>query len=203
MQKTIHQLFAGLRLRLLLLVLLASAPLVGLMLHTASEEHRRLVTEWNQRSQEMMELATREEGRVIGQTRQLLLALAESLPVRSGNRRDGKKLLDELFSSYPRYANLGVVRTNGTVLASARPMEEPVNQTNRPFFRRALATRAFAMGDFPNGQATGNPTVTFGCPVFDSDGEIQAVVFAALDLNWSSRFDSALPAQLPPGATWT
>jgi PAS domain S-box-containing protein len=203
MRKIISRLVSGLRLRLLLLVLLACAPLVGLTLHTASEERRRLVTEWNQRSQEMMELATREEGRVIGQTRQLLLALAESSAVRSGNRRDCKKLLDELFGNSPRYANLGVVKTNGMVLASARPMVEPANQTNRPFFRRALATRAFAIGDFPDGQAAGQPTVNFGCPVFDSDGQVQAVVFAALDLDWVSSFESALPAQLPKGATWT
>ena len=96
-RKIISRFVSGLRLRLLLLVLLACAPLVGLTLHTASEERRRLVKEWNQRSQEMMELATREEGQVIGQTRQLLLAVAESSPVRSGNRRDCKKLLDELF----------------------------------------------------------------------------------------------------------
>jgi PAS domain S-box-containing protein len=203
MRKIISRLVSGLRLRLLLLVLLACAPLVGLTLHTASEERRRLVKDWNQQTQAMMELATREEGQVIGQTRQLLLALAESSPVRSGNRRDCKKLLDQLFGCYPRYANLGVVRTNGMILVSVRPMVEPVNQTNRPFFRRALATRAFAIGDFPDEPATGNPTVNFGCPVFGSDGEIQAVVFATLDLDWSSRFDSALPAQLPPGATWT
>ena len=146
MRKIISRLVSGLRLRLLLLVLLACAPLVGLTLHTASEERRRLVKDWNQRSQEMMELATREEGRVIGQTRQLLLVLAESSPVRSGSRRGCKKLLDELFGSYPRYTNLGVVGTNGMVLASARPMVEPANQTNYPFFRRALATRAFARG---------------------------------------------------------
>ena len=203
MRKIISRLVSGLRLRLLLLVLLACAPLVGLTLHTASEDHRRLVQEWNQSSQEMMELATREEERVIGQTRQLLLVLAESSAVRSGNRRGCKKLLDDLFGSYPRYANLGVVGTNGMVLASARPMVEPANQTNRPFFRRALATGAFAIGDFPDGQAAGQPTVNFGCPVFDSDGQVQAVVFAALDLDWVSRFESALPAQLPKGATWT
>ena len=203
MLKIIHQLFSGLRLRLLLLVLLACTPLVGLTLHTASEERRRLAKDWNQRSQEMMELATREEGRVIGQTRQLLLVLAESSPVRSGSRRGCKKLLDEMFGSYPRYANLGVVGTNGMVLASARPMVEPASQTNRPFFRRALATRAFAIGDFPDGQAAGEPAINFGCPVFDSDGQVQAVVFATLDLDWVSRFESALPAQLPKGATWT
>jgi PAS domain S-box-containing protein len=203
MRKIISRLVSGLRLRLLLLVLLACAPLVGLTLHTASEERRRLVEEWNQRSQEMMELATREEGQAIGQTRQLLLALAGSSAVRSGNRRDCKKLLDELFGNSPRYANLGVVKTDGMVLASARPMAEPVNQTNRLFFRRALATRAFAIGDFPDGQAVGKPTVNFSYPVFDSDGQVQAVVFAALDLDWVSRFESALPAQLPKGATWT
>ncbi|MGA2787464.1 MAG: PAS domain S-box protein, partial [Verrucomicrobiota bacterium] len=202
-RKIISRLVSGLRLRLLLLVLLACAPLVGLTLHTASEERRRLVKEWNQRSQEMMELATREEGRVIGQTRQLLLALAESSQVRSGNRRGCKKLLDELFGSYLRYANLGVIGTNGMVLASARPMAEPANQTNFPFFRRTLATGAFAIGDFPDGTAAGQPTVDFGCPVFDSDGQVQAVVFASLDLDWVSRFESALPAQLPTGATWT
>ncbi len=149
MRKIIRQLFSGLRLRLLLLVLLACAPLVGLMLHTASEERRRLVKEWNQRSQAMTELATREEGRVIGQTRQLLLALAESSPVRSDSRRDSRKLLDDLLGSYPRYANLGVVETNGMVLASAYPMEEPANQTNRPFFRRALATPRLRDWRFP------------------------------------------------------
>ncbi|HXR48939.1 MAG TPA: PAS domain S-box protein [Candidatus Limnocylindrales bacterium] len=203
MRKIIRRLVSGLRLRLLLLVLLACAPLVGLMLHTASEEHRRLVEEWNQHSQAMTELATREDGRVIGQTRQLLIALAESSPVRSDSRRDCKKLLDDLLGSYPRYANLGVVETNGMVLASAYPVGEPANQTNRLFFRRALATRAFAIGHFPDGQAVDKFTVNFGYPVFDSTGQVQAVVFATLDLDWVSHFESALPAQLPKGATWT
>jgi PAS domain S-box-containing protein len=203
MRNIIRQLFSGLRLRLLLLVLLACAPLVGLTLYTASEERQRLVQQWNQRSQDMMELATREEGRVIGQTHQLLLALAESSQVRSGNRRDCQKLLDELLGSYPRYANLGVVGANGTVLASAYPMGKPADQTNRPFFRRVLATRAFAIGDFADGEADNKFTIDFGYPVFDSTGQVQAVVFARLDLDWVSHFESALPAQLPKGATWT
>ncbi len=203
MRKIIRRLVSGLRLRLLLLVLLACAPLVVLTLRTASEERRRLVKEWNERAQEMKELATREEQQVIGQTRQLLLALAESAPVRSGNLQDCKKLLDQLFGSYPRYANLGMVGTNGMVLVSARPMVEPANPTNRPFFRRALALRAFTIGDFPDGEADGKPTVNFSYPVFDSAGQVEGMVFAALDLDWVSRLESALPAQLPKGATWT
>jgi PAS domain S-box-containing protein len=203
MRKIFNRLVSGLRLRLLVLVLLASAPLVGMTLHTASEERQRLVQEWNERSQEMTEMAAREEGRVIGQTRQFLLALAESAPVHSGSRRGCQKLLDELFGSYPRYVNLGVVGSNGMVLASVYPMMGPASQTNRQFFRRALATRAFAFGDFPDAHSAGKPTINFGYPAFDSGGQVQAVVFAVLDLDWVNRFESALPAQLPKGATWT
>ena len=123
--------------------------------------------------------------------------------MRSGNRRDCKKSLEELFASYPHYANLGVVSTNGVVLASARPMLRTGQPDEPSVFPTTLATHAFAIGDFPDGQATGKPTVYFGCPVFNSDGQVQAVVFAALDLDWVSQFESALPAQLPKGATWT
>lgn len=203
MRRTISRLITGLRWRLLLLVLLACAPLVGLILNTASEERRRLVKDWKRRSEEMTRLATREEEQVIGQARQVLLALAQSAPVRSGNKRESKKWLDDLFNSNPRYANLGMVGTNGIVLASARPIPESENLSNRGFFSRAVATRAFAVGDFPDPHSPGKPIVNFGYPVLNSAGQVQAVVFAALDLDWVSRFESVLPAQLPPGSTWS
>ena len=82
-------------------------------------------------------------------------------------------------------------------------MAEPADQMNRPFFRRALATHAFTIGNFPDEPAPGRPTINFGYPVLDAAGEVQAVVFAALDLSWVSQYESALPAQLPKGATWT
>lgn len=203
MRQTIRRWVSSLRFRLLVLVLLACTPLVALTLRTSSDERRRLVGDWEQRSQAMMELAVREESRVINQTRQLLLALAESAQVRSSNRRDAKKLLDEMFGSYPRYANLGVASTNGAVLASALPVAEPVNQTSLSYFQRALAAGAFAVGDFPATPFVGKPTVQFGQPVFDDAGQVQAVAFAALDLDWLARFESALPTQLPAGATWS
>ena len=203
MQVNLRQLFSGLRWRLLLLVMLACAPLVGLMLHRSAADRRGLVAAWNQRAQDLMQLATREETRLIGQTRQLLLALSESTQVRAGSRKAREKLLAELFASYPRYANLGIVGTNGIVLASAQSMGATANESSRPYFRRALATRAFAIGNFPGEQTVGKPLVSFGHPVFNPAGQVQAVVFASLDLDWVSRFESALPASLPTGATWS
>jgi len=151
----------------------------------------------------LVNLARREEEKVVGQTRQLLLAMAESSQIRSGNKRDCKQMLDGIFSTYPRYANLGVLRTNATILVSTPPLPDQVSQAERRFFRRALESRSFSVGDFPGQSTNGKLTINFGCPVLDATGQVQSVVFAALDLEWFNRFESELAAQLPKGATWT
>src|SRR5262245_23780165 len=116
---SISHIVFGLRFRLLLLTAIACAPLIVLTLRNASEERRRQVTNWRQLTQRMAHIATLEEDKLVGETRQFLLALAESWPVRGGNARLCKRLLDKEFASYPRYANLGVIKTNGEILTSA------------------------------------------------------------------------------------
>lgn len=193
----------GLRFRLLLLALLVCAPLVGLTLHNASQERRRAVVLWTERAQRMTRLARQEEADLLGQTRQLLLAVSESSAVRSGNPETCKKSLDEVFASYPSYANLGVITTNGEVLASAVPVAEPGNLGDRRFLRRVLATRAFAIGDYSVDFTNGKPAFTFGSPVFDGSNHMQAVVFATLELDWLRGGRTELSAQVLKAATWT
>jgi signal transduction histidine kinase len=199
----IGQILTGLRFRLLLLVVLVCTPLLVLTLHTAWEARRDEVKRMRTRSQKMTQLAAREEEKLLGETRQLLLAVAESSPVRSDNPQVCRKYLSELFASYPRYANFGVIKTNGEVEASAVPLQMPVNLTERGFLHRVLQSGGLAMGDFPAVPGAGKQTVDFGCPVFDAEGQVKAVVFASLDLGWANRLGSELPAQLTKGATWT
>jgi PAS domain S-box-containing protein len=195
--------FTGLRFRLLLLVLVACAPLVGLTLHTASEERRREEATWSRRPQRMLQLASREEDQLIGQTRQLLLAVSESAAAQAGQWQACYSLLTELGSNHPAYANLGVVRTNGEVVVAVPGPVEPGNQSGRRFFRQALETGAFAIGEYGAGTTNAKATVTFGCPVIDTAGRVQGVVFAALDLSWFGRWVAEAAPQLPKTATVT
>ncbi len=148
-------------------------------------------------------MGAHEEEKIAGQTKQLLLGMAEASPVRMGGRRGCKRLVDELLGAYPRYANLGVISTNGEVLATAVPPASSLNLADRQFFKRALATGDFSVGEFQVERGIGKPTINFGLPAWDRYGQVQAVVFAALDLDWFSRFGSQLPARLPRGGTWT
>ena len=144
--RTISQLFSGLRFRLVLLVVLASLPPVVLTLHIARQDRQRQTAALRQRSHDMIQLAARKEDEMIAGTRQLLRAVAESSQVQSAQWGNCTKLLRTLFADYPRYANLGVINTNGDVLASALPTPDPVNLADRSFFQRALATRDLSLG---------------------------------------------------------
>jgi PAS domain S-box-containing protein len=197
------QFFSGLRFRLLLLVGLASIPPVILTLHIARQDRRRQTVALRQRSQDMVKLAARKEDEMIAGTRQLLRAVAESAQVRSAQWGDATKLLRTLFADYPRYSNLGVIKPNGDLAASALSMTNPVNLADRSYFQRALSSHAFSIGDYQVGRISGKPSFDLGCPVFDPAGRAQAVVFAALDLDWVNRSDYALQKLLPEGATWT
>src|SRR6516225_4624005 len=119
--RLIRQVFSGLRFRLLLLVLLTCAPLVAFMFHTASEDRRRAMTDWQQRSKSIRKLAEDEEVRIYKATRQALRAISESSQIRSLDAQRCKKCFDELSGIYENYSNLGILTTNGEVLASAMP----------------------------------------------------------------------------------
>src|SRR5215471_3573728 len=177
----IRQVFSGLRFRLLLLVLLTCAPLVAFMFHTASEDRRRAMTSWQQRAKTMRQVAEREELKNIKAAHQVLLAISESSPVRSLNAQNCKKYFDDLSSSYERYSNLGILTTNGEVLASAMPYPALNSAEAHIFAQRVLQTREFTIGPFHADRTATKPSVTFGYPVLDNaSGAILAVVFAEL-----------------------
>src|SRR5581483_7096541 len=201
--RTMRQLFSGLRLRLVLLVLLAAIPAVVLTLHIARQDRQHQTAALRQRSQDLIQLADRKEDELIAGTRQLLRAVAESSQVLSGRRDDCTRLLRSLFADYPRYANLGVIKTNGDVLASAVPLVAPVNLGDRVFFQSALSTREMSIGDYQVGRITGKASFNIGYPAQDPFGLVQAVVFAAVDLDWINKSDYALEKLLPEGCTWT
>ncbi|MCX6917031.1 MAG: hypothetical protein NT167_28995, partial [Verrucomicrobia bacterium] len=182
---------------------LASLPPVVLTLHIARQDRQRQTAALRQRSQEMIKLAARKEDEMIAGTRQLLHAVAESSQVKLGHWADCNKWLRTLFADSPRYANLGVIKPNGDVPASALPLTNTVNLADRPYFQRALSSRAFSMGDYQVGRISGKPSFNLGYPVLDPSGQVQAVVFGALDLDWVNRSDYALQKLLPEGATWT
>src|SRR5262245_3766525 len=192
---------ASLRIRLLLLVLLAVIPALALTLYTNLEERQLRKAQVQEQAMRLSRLVSADHERLIDDARQLVLTLARLPAVRDRNRTACNALFADLLTQQSSYANLAVADADGNVFCSALPMTGPVYAGDRAYFQRAVETREFTIGEYQIGRITGKAAVNFGYPVLDDAGQITAVVAVALDLDWLNELASE--AELPPGTMLT
>src|SRR5262249_24127120 len=72
---------------------------------------------------------------------------------------------------------------------------------DQPFFQQTLAAREFTVSEYHPDPVTGKPILTLAYPAIDRAGQVWAVVFAALDLDWMDQL--ADKARLPRGTVIT
>ena len=190
---------ASLRTRLLLLILLAVIPALGLTLYTNLEERQLRKALVYEHAMRLSRLVSADYERLIEDARQLLVTLVRLPAVRDLNRAACNALFADLLTQHSSYANLGVIDADGNIFCSAIPGQ--VYLGDRVYFRRAFETRDFAIGEYQVGRLTEKASVNFGYPVLDDAGHVHAVVFAALDLAWLNKL--AGQAGLPPGTMLT
>src|SRR5439155_6216204 len=192
---------ASLRARLLLLVLLAVIPALGLTLYTNLEERQLRKAQVQEHALRLSRIVSADHERLIEDARQLLVALARLPAVRDRNRAACSALFADLLTQHSSYANLAVIDADGNVFCSALPMTGQVYAGDRAYFRHARETLDFAIGEYQVGRITGKATVNFDYPVLDDADHVRAVVVAALDLAWLNALASQ--AGLPTGSMLT
>jgi signal transduction histidine kinase len=191
--------FASLRFRLLLLVFFAFGPMLGLVLYTYSDQMQQATLGAEEEALRLARLAASDQQRLIEGARQLLIALAQLPPVQNLDAGACNQFLAHLLKQYPLYENMGAVRPDGEVFCSAVPSTATANVAGRAWFVRALETGDFVAGDYVMAGISGKPALNTAYPAFDETGELRALVFAGIDLNWLDEFVSQ--AHLPAGST--
>ena len=189
--------FDSLRIRLLVLVLLAIVPPVILTVYGAWKERQQAILIAEDNLQQLTQLAATSEARSIEGARQLLSVLS-TLPELRSDSKTCSQLLASILKKNAGYVNFGLIQLNGNVSCSAQPVAEKINLADRPHFKRTIQERTFAAGDYVFGSAIRKHAINLSYPVFDNNGEVQAVIFAALDLSYLDSFISDIA--LPTGA---
>lgn len=193
-----RKLFASLRARLILLVLLAVIPALGLILYTGAEQRRLAAENTRADALSLARLLAADHARIIEETRQLLLTLTHLSEVREADSAACSDLFSGLLEEHPRYNNLGATTLDGDVFCSAVDLGVPVNLADRDYFQRTVQESQFAIGSYQVDQITASPTINFAYPVQDEADQITSVVFASLNLDWLNQLVNQ--AQLPEGA---
>ncbi|OPX88950.1 MAG: Sporulation kinase E [Pelotomaculum sp. PtaB.Bin104] len=192
----------SLRTRLLLIILSAVLPALGLILYTAAEQRQMTLVQVQERALQLVRVASNDQERLIEGAHQFLTIVSQLPEVRSGDSASCSMLLADLLKQNPIYANIALFNLDGTLQCSAVPI--PIggtSQANRAYFQRVLEIRDFVIGDYHISRTNGKPSLYLGYPVLNKAGQVQAVLVTVLDLAWLNQL--AAEAALPPGTTLT
>ena len=187
----------SLRAYLLFLVLLVLLPTAGLLVHTAIDQRRLAAVAAEHRALRIARIADLEQLQLVTASRALLTSVSQILVPHASQMRRCAPLLASLLKTEPYYINLGVINASGRIVCSAVPSAHPVMVADRAYFRRALMTGRFAIGNYQVGRITDERTLNFAVPVLSREGSQRWVVFAAVNLSWIHRMIASM--SLPHG----
>jgi len=189
--------FDSLRVRLLVLVLLAIVPPVILTVYGAWKERQQAIAMAEDNLQQMTQLAATSEARLIEGARQLMSVLS-TVPELRGNPKTCARFLADVQERNQGYVNFGLIQLNGDVTCSAQPLAERTNLGSRKYFQQTIEQNRFFAGDYVFGTHSRKHAINLTYPVLNTKGAVAAVLFASLDLSYLDRFVSDIV--LPQGA---
>jgi signal transduction histidine kinase/CheY-like chemotaxis protein/HAMP domain-containing protein len=187
----------SLRSRLLLSIILAITPVIALILYTSLEERTRAKFEAERQTRQSAQALVAEHQRILDHARQQLADLASLPEIRAAKSSAAcNESLEHIREQNPNYGNIIVVDPQGDLQCSGLPIQRRPNYADRAWFRRAVASRQFSVGDYIIGKIFGLPSLGLGHPIYSKGGRLMGVLGVALDLTWLKQMSENLP--LPP-----
>jgi two-component sensor histidine kinase len=170
--------------RLLLLIIIAVLPALGILLYNRHDLRAAREAETHAEALRHAHAVADELQRVVDGARDLLLTIAHAPPVRDGNWSDCNSYLDELGNVYPSYSRLTVADLSGRTVCTSEPVPPDHSMAARRYFQEALASGEFTVGTFAVGRRSGDAILPFAAPFRDRSGRIAGVVIDGLRLEW-------------------
>jgi PAS domain S-box-containing protein len=186
------------RFRLILLILLATVPMLALTLYTGMEERRLAASTAKSEAMRMVRIASGDYERLVQETHVLLESLTHRPEIKNGDVDGSKAAFVELMKRYPQYNDIGLANADGDLFCTVQPFLNPVNLADRAWFKRVVEKAGFVISDYLTSRVTGKPCIVFASPVTNNAGHFNAVLFVSLDLTWLNGLVAKF--QLPEGA---
>lgn len=191
---------SGLRGRLVLLVLFAVIPALGVLLFTAFSEIRYEMDRALKDAHRFAKYAAEHNNSAMNGTKHLLLGLSRIPQIRDMDAPACEKIFTDLIDIYPSYENLLLVDRNGSIICSGRPLTITRIPTNTEWFTKSVVDGSFYFGSYRLGLVTGATEFSLSYPV-EAEGSVKGVLSATFNLSWFRSI--AAGSQLPEGTTLT
>jgi hypothetical protein len=181
------------------MAVIAALPAVGVQFWNEYDLRRARTQELEEQVLRLARLQSAEIDRLAEGARQFLVALAQIPQINSQDASACASLLARIRENYrAAYRAIIVADADGTVVCSSVGPGPGV--AGQAYFRLAIQSNDFAVGNYVEDRATRAPGIHFAYPLHTQTGTISGVVAAALDLDW---FAERLREKLPPNASLT
>ena len=134
-------------------------------------------------------MASQYEAIVAARSLLQVTASAHGLMTTRGERCD--RFLTDAMRHVAWLKSLSLVEPGGRIVCSSNVDVTGADISHLPHFKRAMQTREFALSDYFVGRVVG-PTLFAAMPHIATDGSIDVLVTAPLELSWFDRVASAL-----------
>lgn len=162
--------------------MLATLPVFAVLIFSEWEERQGRIAEAEREVMASLRGFSEVQRRVTDSTRTLLNTVAELPVIKSHDRAEAKKILASLLKANPIYTNVIFVDLEGNVLAMGKGRDKGFNFKDRKQFREAVATRAFASGEYVVGKQSRKSIFPFGIPVLNDSGQPTGAIIIGVNL---------------------
>ena len=187
--------------RVLLLVLIAFLPALGIYLY-ANGEIRSL--QLANQEQELLR-ATRETSveynRLLEESRVLLATLAQFPQVSGTQQPECTDILGRVFDQANDLNGIWAIGLDGYVGCGSVQPDGLLYLGDRTYYIRAMNENRHVIGNYQIGRVTGRPGVASAVPIPDDSGMPAGVLIASIDLRALS--ETAQDMELPESSTFT
>ncbi|MBC7802018.1 MAG: diguanylate cyclase, partial [Gemmatimonadaceae bacterium] len=185
----------AIRPQLAILSVLATGPLILLLILSSISERSTALDNARQRVERLAALGAEQQDDIILEATTLLRVLSRVAAVREFEPGSCHALLRDVAADHPRISIFSVVRLDGTVACNSRQERPMLNLADRSYFKRVIAGAAepFVLSELVTSRVTGQSTVIAAVPISDAEspGGVGGVMMAALDLDWFSQLPGA------------
>jgi len=190
----------SLKTRLYPLILVAFVPVALLIFYVADQEKSLEIESLLHKTGLLAQAVANEENMQLDATRTLLTTVGDAYRLMAGRSDKLSDLLVNLQRQSRIYAAFGLVGSEGRLRAGSAPFDDGQEFSRRAWFSACLQNKALTIGPYAGEHIGGEPVLYVAQPVFDRQGTIAAVTFAALSLNWMNRTMFKRLDELPPGS---
>jgi len=189
------------RTHLILIVLLLSLPAAALVYYSGWQQRRDALNAGTTEAKMLVHTVLTEQYNTTGDAEQLVMTLAQVSDVKEHRVAAAEAILSAILKLNRQYTNIVICDRAGEIWASALPHVSRFSVREARAYRDALATRRFSAGEYGVGRISGRPNLSFGYPVLNGAGAVDAVILVSVDFNYLN--DLLVETGLPKGSSFT